>query len=160
MLTPRSISPEMRILVIANRTCPCPGLQEAILEMASAEATEVLVVAPALNRRLKHLLSDTDGAVAAAGERLEQLVSGLAAAGVEAHGQVGDARPILAIEDALATFAADQLVISTLPPGRSHWLERGLLERAPRVFDGSITHHVSRYEAEEAGRVEPQEIAA
>jgi len=71
-------------------------------------------------------------------------VAGFGAAGVPARGAVGDADPVVAIEDALRTFAADELVIATHPPGRSNWLERGLVERAER-FALPITHVVSDY---------------
>ena len=37
--------------------------------------------------------------------------------------EVGDSVPLLAIEDALAEFDADEIVISTLPPSQSHWLD-------------------------------------
>ena len=52
-------------------------------------------------------------------------------AGLSARGQVGDHHdPNAAIEDALREFAADEVVISTHPPERSKWLERGVVERA------------------------------
>ncbi len=36
-------------------------------------------------------------------------------AGINARGEVGDADPLQAIEDALRTFGADEIVISTHP---------------------------------------------
>ena len=53
-----------------------------------------------------------------------------ASEGVEARGEVGDADPIQAMDDALRTFGADEIVISTHPPGRSNWLEKEVIERA------------------------------
>jgi hypothetical protein len=46
------------------------------------------------------------------------------------------------IEDALRTFRPDELIISTHPPGRSHWLERGVVERARERFALPLTHIV------------------
>jgi hypothetical protein len=48
-----------RILVIANRTCPCPALLEEVARRArEREPSDVLIVAPALNSRLlTHLVS-------------------------------------------------------------------------------------------------------
>ena len=46
------------------------------------------------------------------------------------RGEVGDADPIQAIDDALRTFGADEIVISTHPPGRSNWLEKQVIVRA------------------------------
>jgi hypothetical protein len=50
--------PERRILVIANRTCPCPTLADEVARRASDTPIDVLVVAPALNSRLRHWVSD------------------------------------------------------------------------------------------------------
>jgi hypothetical protein len=131
-----------RILVIANRTCPCPLLTDEVARRAPAE---VLVVAPALNSRLRHWLSDVDDALSRAGERLTLAVAALRVRGIAARGEIGDANPLLAIEDALAAFAADEIVIATLPPGRSSWLERGLIEKAAR-FGLPVAHLVSDVE--------------
>jgi GABA permease len=61
-------------------------------------------------------------------------------AGVEADGEVGDGDPLQAIEDALRTFRPDELIVSTHPPGRSHWLERGVVEKARERFALPVTH--------------------
>jgi len=137
-----------RILVIANRTCPCPRLLEEIRDRALGGPNQVLIVAPALNTRLRFLTDDTDRAVLDAEARLTTAVESLRAAGVHAQGAVGDAEPVQAIEDALHSFAADELIVSTHPPGDSHWLERGLLERARERFDLPVVHLDSRYGVE------------
>jgi hypothetical protein len=75
----------------------------------------VLVVAPALNSRLRHWLSDEDATRRRAGERATAFVDWLEETGVQAKGQVGDADPLLAIADALATFPADEIMIAAQP---------------------------------------------
>src|SRR2546429_417447 len=139
---------ERRILVIANETVGGQTLRSAILEKSLDVREEVLVVTPALNSPLKHWVSDEDGARAAAQERLDASLVQLAAAGVEARGEVGDGDPIQAMEDALRTFGADEIIISTHPPGRSNWLERSVVERARERFAVPITHIVVDLEAE------------
>jgi GABA permease len=135
-----------RILVIANRTCPCPALLEEVARRARVhEPCDVLIVAPALNSRVRHYVSDVDGALAQARERLDLALSGLSELGIEAAGDLGDSDPYVAIGDALARFAATEMIVSTLPPGHSNWLERGLIERADRDFEIPLTHLVSRY---------------
>ena len=42
----------------------------------------------------------------------------------------------------LRVFAANEIVFSTHPPGRSNWLEHGVVERARERFDLPITHVV------------------
>jgi hypothetical protein len=139
---------ERRILVVANETVGGHTLRSAILEKSLDVREEVLVVTPALNSPLKHWVSDEDGARAAAQERLDTSLAQLAAAGVAARGEVGDGDPIQAMEDALRTFGADEIIISTHPPGRSNWLERGVVEKARERFAVPITHIVVDLEAE------------
>jgi GABA permease len=131
------------ILVIANQPCPCPTLADEVARRALASPADVVVVAPALNSRLRHLVSDVDGAVLQARERAQLAVGELRARGVAASGTVGDTDPVMAIEDALADFPATEIVIATFPHTRSHWLERGLMEKAAARFDVPITEFVA-----------------
>ena len=73
---------------------------------------DILVVAPALNSRLRRWLSDEDAARGRADERAVAFVAGLARRGVHADGRSGDADPLLAIADALRTFPADEILIA------------------------------------------------
>jgi GABA permease len=135
--------PNHRILVIANAPCPCPMLSDEVARRALERPTDVVVVAPALNSRLRHLVSDMDEAVVQAQERLEVVVTELRDRDVSARGDVGDTNPILAIADALAYFPATEIMIATHPRGESHWLERRLIEKARARFDVPITELVS-----------------
>jgi nucleotide-binding universal stress UspA family protein len=100
--------------------------------LAVGEA-DVLVVAPALNSRLRHWLSDEDAARRRAGKRAAQCVDRLERAGAHARGSIGDADPVQAIADALATFPADEIVIASHPE-RSHRLAEELASRARARF--------------------------
>lgn len=137
--------PATRILVIANRTCPCDALADEVAWRAHDVSAEVFVVAPALNSLLRHLTSDVDAALTRAQERVDRAVAQLRNRGLTAHGHVGDTNPLLAIEDALAVYPATEIVIATHPAGQSHWLERGLIEKAKARFGVPITHVVSGY---------------
>jgi len=140
---------EQRILVIANRTCPCNALADEVAERTRDASAEVLVVAPALNSLLRHLTSDVDAAVIHAQERVNRAVAQLRNRGLRVRGYVGDTNPLLAIEDALTDFSATEIVIATHPPGQSHWLERGLIEKATARFDVPVMHIVSSHGVEE-----------
>ena len=133
---------ERRLLVVANETVGGHTLRSAIVAKSLDVREEVLVVTPALNSPLRHWTSDEDGARAAAQERLDASLAALAEAGVQARGEVGDGDPLQAMEDALRTFGADEIIISTHPEGRSNWLERGIVERARERFAVPITHVV------------------
>jgi hypothetical protein len=141
-----------RVLVVANETVGGRLLRERVSEAVSDRRAEVLVVSPALNSRLHHWVSDEDSARTAARQRLDASLARLAESGISATGTVGDTEPLQAIEDALRTFGADEIIISTHPEGRSHWLEQGLVSRARERFDVPITHVVVDLEAE--GRAE------
>ena len=137
-----------RILVVANETVLGRALRDEVVTRAREAGAEVLVVSPALNTRLRHWTSDEDNARAAAQDRLDESLAALAADEVDARGQVGDDDPIQAIEDSLRIFGADEIVISTHPPGRSNWLERGVVDRSRERFDLPITHVVVDLERE------------
>ena len=135
---------EQRLMIVANQTCPCP----ALIDLAHARVHpdgEILVVAPALNSRLRHLASDTDAAVGLAERRLSEAIQAFSDLGVRAHGEVGDADPLLAMQDAMRTFAAQAIIVSTHPTGHSHWLEHNLISRAQSTFDVPIVHVESRF---------------
>jgi hypothetical protein len=153
----RGAENERRILVIANETVGGATLREEIRRRAESYEEQVLVVCPALNSPLRHWASDEDAARAAAQERLARSLARLSEAGVEARGQVGDAEPLQAMEDALRTFGADEIIISTHPEGRSNWLEKGVVTGARERFAVPITHVVVDLEAEsEEVREQPQ----
>ena len=133
---------ERRILVVANETVGGETLQRMIEERSRETKTEILVCTPALNSRLRHWASDEDGARAAAQERLDASLERMRTLGIDASGEIGDADPLQAMEDALRTFGADEIIISTHPEGRSNWLERGVVEHARDRFAVPIRHVV------------------
>ena len=141
---------EHRVLVVANETVVGRTLHEAVRSATDGRRSQVLVVSPALNSPLRHFVSDEGSARKAAQERLGRSLAALEAAGIEARGEVGDADPLQAIDDALRTFGADQIIISTHPEGRSNWLEKGVVSGAKQRFTVPITHVVVDLEAEAA----------
>jgi nucleotide-binding universal stress UspA family protein len=130
------------ILVVANETVEGNALVEAVRDTAILRDAEVLVVAPALNTRLRHWMSDSDAARAAAERRMAGFVTRLRDAGVNVTGQVGDADPMRAIDDAMRVFGADEIIIGTHPEERSNWLARDLVARACAQHDVPVLHVV------------------
>jgi GABA permease len=114
----------------------------AISTFALTQTTSFLVVCPALNSRLETWTSDEDQARAAAQERLRATLERLGSVGIEARGEIGDSDPLVAVEDAVRTFQPDEIVISTHPPGKSNWLERGVVDGVRVRFDVPVTHVV------------------
>jgi hypothetical protein len=132
--------PDPRVLVVANRTLHGDELREAMCQRA-ADGAQLHVVAPILTSRTHYLASDVDTELDDARARLATALAWARAAGVNATGKVGDANAALgAIEDELRLFGADEVIISTYPPGKSNWLETGIVERLRDELDIPVTH--------------------
>jgi hypothetical protein len=71
------------------------------------------------------------------------------AAGTEVTGDIGDAEPLMAIQDALNRGHYDEIIVSTLPLGVSRWLKHDLVSKA-RAF-GLPVHHVLGKDSRLAG---------
>src|SRR5947207_12866617 len=142
--------PTYRVLVVANETVGGRALLAEIRNRCKGRSSEILVVVPALtSSRMEHWASDVDRALEDARERLDESLRRMEAAGVNVRGHVGDHHePDASLEDALRTFPADEVIISTHPPERSRWLERGVVERAREEIPLPITHVVVDLEAE------------
>ncbi len=138
------------LLVVATDAVEDPGTAGAIAEVArsGASATDadpgreprVLVVAPSLNTPVAHWLSDVRKARRDAQRRLAVSLGLLAAAGLDASGQVGDSDPVQAVEDALRTFPAQELVFVAGPDhGEDAQEVRRRLDRPVRVLEAGAT---------------------
>jgi hypothetical protein len=141
-----------RLLVVANQTVGGRALLEEVKNHCRGQECEVRVVVPALTRSyLEHWSSDVDGAIAEAQRRLDVSLRAMGDARLRASGEVGDHHdPNSAIEDALRVFPADEVIVSTLPPERSRWLESGVVEKAREEIPLPVTHVVVDLEAEAA----------
>ena len=144
-----------RVLVLANETLPDHSLRNEIQNRAGPGSAEVLLVAPALDSRALHWSAEGDARRAEASGRLDEAVTFLTAAGVAAHGVVGDADPLQAIDQALRTFAADEILIATGPHGKSSRLQPDVVATARERFQVPVAHIVVDLEPERACEQEP-----
>ena len=128
-----------RILALVSEPVSGEALKSAV-GRERAEEAEVLVVAPALNSRTRFLFSDTDDAIGRAEAVEEETVERMNEEGVDAAGDTGESDPLLAIQDALQTFDADEIVLFTHPGGQANWLEEGLVDDAHTRFDRPVRH--------------------
>ncbi|MFL5865100.1 MAG: hypothetical protein ACJ780_30775 [Solirubrobacteraceae bacterium] len=104
----------MRLLVVTSEPVSADQLRQALPGDTDPTDAEVMVVAPALQESaLRFWMSDADDAIARAEEVRAQSLEKLGEAGVSASGDTGEADPEKAIEDALKTFAADQVLVFT-----------------------------------------------
>lgn len=124
-----------RCLLVVAKPAGAPELSR-LRDSIPGRALELRVLAPAFVRsRLQFLANDVDEATRAARRRLDSSLAELDAdGGIRAAGEVGEADPLAAIDSALATFAADEIVIVP-SEGHGHWHEERLLADAGRRFD-------------------------
>jgi len=115
-----------RVLVVTTEPLP-ERARDVAPELEQAD--EVLVVAPAAKLTpLQWLANDEQAARAAAEEVADETARAVGLAGSPVEPAVGDVDPVQAVEDALATFPADELVV-VLPAGdRASFLERAARE--------------------------------
>jgi hypothetical protein len=128
-----------RILALVAEPVSGGALKKAV-GSERADAAEVMVVAPALNSRWKFWTSDTDEAIARAEEVQQETVERMDEEGIDAAGDTGESDPLLAVQDALQTFPADEIVLFTHPGGQHNWLEEGLVDQAKERFDAPVRH--------------------
>jgi hypothetical protein len=132
-----------RVLVVANRTLAADVLR-AELTRRAADGAELHVVAPILPSRVHYIASDIDTEMREATERLGAALAWARGKGMRVSGKVGDPFVALgAIEDELRLFGADEVIISTHPPGSSNWLETGIVKRLREELDIPVTHLVA-----------------
>jgi len=129
-----------KILAVVSEPVSADALRNAVGD--DAQDAEVMVVAPALNTKRRFFLADPDPAIDRAEAVQEETVERMDEAGVDAAGDTGESDPLLAIQDALQTFPADQIVLFVHRGGERNWLEEGLVEEARERFEPPVSHFV------------------
>ena len=131
----------MKLLVVTPEPVDANMLRSTLGE--EVEGAEVLVISPATNRsRIAFWVSDPDEAIAEAGAAQEETVERLEEEGIDAAGDTGESEPAVAIQDALATFPADRIVIFSHPDSDRDYREDAGLEDAESRFGVPVTHAI------------------
>ena len=129
----------MKLLVVTPEPIDAAFLRETLGD--EVRGAEVLVVSPATNEsKLAFWVSDSDDAIAEAESAKEDTVERLEEEGIDAAGQVGESEPAQAIDDALATFAADRIVIFSHPEGDRDYREDEALAAGEQRWNVPVTH--------------------
>jgi hypothetical protein len=129
----------MRVLVLTPEPVNADLLRSTLGD--EVEGAEVLVVSPATNQsRLAFWISDSDQAIAEAETAQEETVERLEEEDIDAAGDTGESEPAVALQDALATFPADRIVVFSHPEGdRDYREDKGIAEVEER-FGIPVTH--------------------
>ena len=104
----------MKLLVVTAEPIDAKLLRATLGE--EVRGAEVLVISPATNQsKVAFWVSDSDEAIAEAETAQQETVERLEEEGVDAAGDTGESEPDVAIQDALATFPADRIVVFSHP---------------------------------------------
>jgi hypothetical protein len=127
----------VKLLVVTPEPVDAQMLRETLGE--EVVGAEVLVVSPATNQsKLAFWVSDPDEAIAEAEAAQEETVERLEEESIDAAGDTGESEPAVAIQDALATFPADRIVVFS-HPDLDYREDEGLADAEER-FGVPVTH--------------------
>ena len=129
----------MKLLVLTPEPVDANLLRSVLGE--EIEGAEVLVISPATNESpVAFWVSDSDQAIAEAEAAQVETVERLEEGGIDAAGDTGESEPAVALQDALATFKADRIVIFSHPEGDRDYREDEGLAEAEQRFGVPFTH--------------------
>jgi hypothetical protein len=137
-----SAADERHVLVIAGTALSGEPLA-AELTGSGGAGVRLDVLAPIHASRMHHVATDVDHERAEAQARLEQSLAWAAAHGFAARGAVGDSDPLVALEDELREFGADEVVVVTEGGERISWLAGRMLDHLSRELDVPIRQVVA-----------------
>jgi hypothetical protein len=134
------MSEPANVLVVAHQTAATRPLLDSVRERARLGPARFHLVVPRQPHGIHKLVDPEEYGEAEARRVLQDALPKLSeAAGQEVSGSIGDAEPLMAIDDAINLGDYDELIISTLPLGVSRWLKLDLVSKA-RGLGLPVTH--------------------
>lgn len=132
--------PKSRVLVLVADEISGRSLARELADRGEGPAsTSVVIIAPApAQSAAAAWADDIDAGVAEAERQVDAMVALLRKQGYTVVGKVGDSNPVRAIEDGLAEFASERVIVATHPVGRMKPLETYLIELLTREGTGVI----------------------
>jgi hypothetical protein len=129
----------VKLLVLATDPVDADDVRKA-LPGEDLEGAEVLVVSPAVNESpMAFWVSDADEAIAEAESAAEQTAEQLRQRGAQARATAGDSEPLMALQDALATYPADRVLVFVRSEDRARYREDDILGEAEQRFGVPVT---------------------
>ena len=133
-----------RVLVLANKNVATTELFDVLRRVDAQQRADYFICVP-VNPVDTGQAERTgpvfvlDATVTAARERLDAILAALRGAGLSAAGELGDYRPLRALDAAVRRFQPDQLVIAE---ARSAWLRLGMVDKVRAAYPIPLTHVV------------------
>ena len=129
----------MKLLVLATDPVDADDVRSALPD-DDLEGAEVLVVSPAVNESpVAFWVSDADEAIAEAESAAERTAQQLRERGAQARATTGDSEPLMALQDALATYEADRVLVFVRDEDRARYREDDVLGEAEQRFGVPVT---------------------
>jgi hypothetical protein len=134
------VADPVNVLVVAHQTAATTPLLDAVKERAQRGPVRFHLVVPRQPHGLAKVADPEEYGEEEANRVLADALPKLSAvAGHEVSGGIGDAEPLMAIQDAVNLGQFDEIIISTLPLGVSRWLKLDLVSKA-RGLGLPVTH--------------------
>jgi hypothetical protein len=129
----------VRLLVLATDPVDADVVRRA-LPGDDLEGSEVLVVSPAVNdSAIAFWMSDRAAGSADAESAAETTAAALSERGASARATTGESEPLLALQDALATFPADRVLVFVREEESARYREDDVVGEAERRFGVPVT---------------------
>jgi len=152
------------LIAVVTPAFGCPESVEALAREVDGDGAEVRLVAPAVaTNSLDGAFGEVDEPRVEARERLESALAAARSLGLSVSGEVGDADPVQAAQDALLERPAEEVLIFCHDDDCREWYEGGLWQHAEErlepplkmvVLDGGETARVVRTREAAAGHLE------
>jgi 4-hydroxyphenylpyruvate dioxygenase-like putative hemolysin len=129
----------VKLLVLATDPVDPDVLRRALPE-DDLDGAEVLVVSPAVNESpVAFWVSDADEAIAEAQSAAERTAAELRESGAQARATTGESEPLLALQDALATYQADRVLVFVREDEGARYREDDVVAEVERRFGVPVT---------------------
>jgi glycine/D-amino acid oxidase-like deaminating enzyme len=129
----------VKLLVLATDPVDADHVRRALPD-DELDGAEVLVVSPAVNESaVAFWMSDSDEAIAEAQSAAEATAAQLRERGANARATTGESEPLLALQDALATYPADRVVVFVRGEDSERYREGDVIGEAQRRFGVPVT---------------------
>jgi|SRR5450755_3476294 hypothetical protein len=143
------MSEPAHVLVVAHQTAATPGLLQAVRERSKRGPASFHLLVPRQAHGMHKVVDPQETGDEEGQQVLIDAVPKLSeAAGCQFTCSLGDAEPLMAIQDAINLGEYDEIIISTLPRRVSRWLRLDLVSKTCAL--GLPVTHV-----EASGKAEP-----
>jgi len=138
-----------RVLVLANETVNSEELLDELRRIDAEGDATYFVCVPASpvetgQAALNGAVKVWDATLEAAQRRLDDTLTTLRSESLDATGELGDYRPLRALDNAVESFRPDQIVIATRPLEDSVWQRYDVVDRARTTYPIPVDHVIAR----------------